>query len=462
MKANQKIIRGTVAAIAGAAAISMGIISTATPIMAANTISKETAKSIALKHAGINASQIYNFEIDLDNERNGVFYDVEFDSNGYEYEYRINASNASIVNVEKKALNKNTDVVYKNGAWTYVKNNRPDYSYSGFAKNPSGWWYIEKGKVSFRKNGVIHGTVNGISGWWNVKGSKVIFNNSVESNEHGWWVIRNGKVDFNYNGFAKNSSGWWWIENGKVTFRKNDVLYGTVEGKSGWWNVKGSKVIFNNSVEGNRHGWWVIRNGKVDFNYNGFANNSSGWWYIENGKVTFRKNDVLYGTVEGKSGWWNVKGSKVIFNNSVEGNRHGWWVIRNGKVDFNYNGFANNSSGWWYIENGKVSFRKNGIIKGTIDGRNSSWTVKNSKVVGESTPNKTNTNKAFIGAEKAKQISLSHAGLTTGSVWELKCDLDYENGTYIYEVEFKSGRYEYDYDIDAYTGKIIRSNKELD
>ena len=393
MKANQKIIWGTIAAIAGAAAISMGIISTATPIMAANTISKETAKSIALKHAGINASQIYNYEIDLDNERNGVFYDVEFDSNGYEYEYRINASNASIVNVEKKALNKNTDVVYKNGTWTYVKNNRPDYSYSGFAKNPSGWWYIEKGKVSFRKNGVIHGTVNGISGWWNVKGSKVIFNNSVESNEHGWWVIRNGKVDFNYNGFAKNSSGWWWIENGKVTFRKNDVLYGTVEGKSGWWNVKGSKVIFNNSVEGNRHGWWVIRNGKVDFNYNGFAKNSSGWWYIENGKV---------------------------------------------------------------------SFRKNGIIKGTIDGRYSSWTVKNSKVVGESTPNKTNTNKAFIGAEKAKQISLSHAGLTTGSVWELKCDLDYENGTYIYEVEFKSGRYEYDYDIDAYTGKIIRSNKELD
>ena len=393
MKANQKIIWGTIAAITGAAAISMGIISTATPIMAANTISKETAKSIALKHAGINASQIYNYEIDLDNERNGVFYDVEFDSNGYEYEYRINASNASIVNVEKKALNKKTDVVYKNGAWTYVKNNRPDYSYSGFAKNPSGWWYIEKGKVSFRKNGVIHGTVNGISGWWNVKGSKVIFNNSVESNEHGWWVIRNGKVDFNYNGFAKNSSGWWWIENGKVTFRKNDVLYGTVEGKSGWWNVKGSKVIFNNSVEGNRHGWWVIRNGKVDFNYNGFAKNSSGWWYIENGKV---------------------------------------------------------------------SFRKNGIIKGTIDGRYSSWTVKNSKVVGESNPNKTNTNKAFIGAEKAKQISLSHAGLTTGSVWELKCDLDYENGTYIYEVEFKSGRYEYDYDIDAYTGKIIRSNKELD
>ena len=393
MKVNQKIIRGTIAAITGAAAISMGIISTATPIMAANTISKETAKSIALKHAGINASQIYNYEIDLDNERNGVFYDVEFDSNGYEYEYRINASNASIVNVEKKALNKNTDVVYKNGAWTYVKNNIPDYSYSGFAKNPSGWWYIEKGKVSFRKNGVIHGTVNGISGWWNVKGSKVIFNNSVESNEHGWWVIRNGKVDFNYKKKKKNSSGWWWIENGKVTFRKNDVLYGTVEGKSGWWNVKGSKVIFNNSVEGNRHGWWVIRNGKVDFNYNGFAKNSSGWWYIENGKV---------------------------------------------------------------------SFRKNGIIKGTIDGRYSSWTVKNSKVVGESNPNKTNTNKAFIGAEKAKQISLSHAGLTTGSVWELKCDLDYENGTYIYEVEFKSGRYEYDYDIDAYTGKIIRFNKELD
>ena len=137
---------------------------------------------------------------------------------------------------------------------------------------------------------------------------------------------------------------------------------------------------------------------------NGFVKEGGQWNYYVNGK-TKTGHDIVYGTINGKSGWYYIAGGKADLKyTGVTNNKHGWWYVKNGKVDFGYNGFAKNSSGWWYIENGKVSFRKNGIIKGTIDGRYSSWTVKNSKVVGESTPNKTNTNKAFIGAEKAKQI----------------------------------------------------------
>ena len=32
----------------------------------------------------------------------------------------------------------------------------------------------------------------------------------------------------------------------------------------------------------------------------------------------------------------------------------------------------------------------------------------------------------------------------------------------VYEVEFESGAYDYEYDIDAKTGKILKSKKELD
>ncbi|MBR6823341.1 MAG: PepSY domain-containing protein [Clostridia bacterium] len=43
---------------------------------------------------------------------------------------------------------------------------------------------------------------------------------------------------------------------------------------------------------------------------------------------------------------------------------------------------------------------------------------------------------------------------------ELKCTLDKEDG--IYEVEFKYNGYEYEYDIDAVTGKILMTEKEKD
>ena len=207
---------------------------------------------------------------------------------------------------------------------------------NGFVKEGGQWNYYVNGKTKTGHD-IVYGTINGKSGWYYIAGGKADLKyTGVTNNKHGWWYVKNGKVDFGYNGFAKNSSGWWYIENGKVTFKKNDVLPGTVNGKNGWWNVKGSKVIFNTSVEGNSHGWWYIKNGKVDFSYTGLANNA-----------------------------------------------HGWWYLRNGKVDFGYTGFAKNSNGWWYVEKGNITFKKTGVVKGTVNGKNSSWNVKGSKMTSE-------------------------------------------------------------------------------
>ena len=273
-----------------------------------------------------------------------------------------------------------TDIVNMDGIWTYTKNCKPDYNYTCFAKNVNGWWYVENGIVTFGKNDVIQGTVDGTNAWWNVKGSKVLFNTTIENNRNGWWYIKDGKVDFGYTGYASNYNGWWYVEDGKVTFKRNDIIQGNVGGVNAWWNVKGSKVLFNTTIENNQNGWWYIKDGKVDFGYTGFAKNANGWWYVENGKVTFKRNDIIQGNVRGTNGWWNIKGSKVIFNTTIENNQNGWWYIKNGKVDFGYTGFAKNVNGWWYVENGKVTFKKNGRIKGNIEGINATWTVKNSKV----------------------------------------------------------------------------------
>lgn len=67
---------------------------------------------------------------------------------------------------------------------------------------------------------------------------------------------------------------------------------------------------------------------------------------------------------------------------------------------------------------------------------------------------------ADIGVEKAKEIALAHAGV--GSARFTKAKLDYENGIKVYEIEFKVGNMEYEYDINVSNGDIISSSAEID
>ncbi len=69
---------------------------------------------------------------------------------------------------------------------------------------------------------------------------------------------------------------------------------------------------------------------------------------------------------------------------------------------------------------------------------------------------------SFISINKAKQIALSHAGLNENDVSFKKVKLDKDEGIYEYEVEFYSGRFEYEYSINAKTGKIIDFEKDID
>jgi len=65
-----------------------------------------------------------------------------------------------------------------------------------------------------------------------------------------------------------------------------------------------------------------------------------------------------------------------------------------------------------------------------------------------------------ISADRAKQIALSHAGVSGASF--TKVELDTDDGVRVYEIEFKVGNVEYDYDIDATSGAILSSSSEID
>lgn len=67
-----------------------------------NIITKDEAKAAALKHAGLNTSDVKRIGIELDRERNGLVYEVDFDAGKYEYEYEINAENGKVIKSEKE------------------------------------------------------------------------------------------------------------------------------------------------------------------------------------------------------------------------------------------------------------------------------------------------------------------------------------------------------------------------
>jgi uncharacterized membrane protein YkoI len=45
---------------------------------------------------------------------------------------------------------------------------------------------------------------------------------------------------------------------------------------------------------------------------------------------------------------------------------------------------------------------------------------------------------------------------------KLSAELAHENGVTVYEVEFEADGYEYEYDVDAATGAVIKHEKEID
>ena len=67
---------------------------------------------------------------------------------------------------------------------------------------------------------------------------------------------------------------------------------------------------------------------------------------------------------------------------------------------------------------------------------------------------------AYIGVEAAKSAAFAHAGLDAAQVTMGEVDFDYEDGRMVYELEFYANGAEYEYDIDASTGAVVKSSQE--
>ncbi len=69
-------------------------------------------------------------------------------------------------------------------------------------------------------------------------------------------------------------------------------------------------------------------------------------------------------------------------------------------------------------------------------------------------PRKNTSSSTYIGKAKAKSIALKDAGVSASSATFTKTKLNYEDGIRVYEIEFYTNSAEYEYEINAKTGKI--------
>lgn len=68
----------------------------------------------------------------------------------------------------------------------------------------------------------------------------------------------------------------------------------------------------------------------------------------------------------------------------------------------------------------------------------------------------------YITAEAAQQAAFAHAGVAVSNAKVVRVKLDWDNGRAEYEVEFYVGNTEYDYEIDAVSGQVLKFDSELE
>ena len=69
-------------------------------------IGEEKAKQIAMQKAGVLEGELYGLEVEIEKDRKGIVYEVEFKSGIYSYSYDVDSVTGEIVDYEIDYSNK--------------------------------------------------------------------------------------------------------------------------------------------------------------------------------------------------------------------------------------------------------------------------------------------------------------------------------------------------------------------
>ena len=113
---------------------------------------------------------------------------------------------------------------------------------------------------------------------------------------------------------------------------------------------------------------------------------------------------------------------------------------------------------WIKASDGSIVKKEQDLIDPTISSAQKTTTPSTPQDTQQSTPAQTQQ----ISIDTAKATAVSHAGFQTADVTFSKAKLDHEDGRTIYEIEFFNNHVEYEYEIDAITGSVLKSDSDYD
>lgn len=64
-------------------------------------ISAKEAAAAALRHAGLKEESVRDLDVDLDRDNGRLIYEIDFNSNGTEYDYDVDAQTGDIISADK-------------------------------------------------------------------------------------------------------------------------------------------------------------------------------------------------------------------------------------------------------------------------------------------------------------------------------------------------------------------------
>ena len=123
------------------------------------------------------------------------------------------------------------------------------------------------------------------------------------------------------------------------------------------------------------------------------------------------------------------------------------------------------ASGQWerLINTSKTSYKASGLKKGTsyqfqvrpyrnaVDSR---YYGEFEDISAKTSSGSAASSSDILSKSKAQSIALADAGVSSSAAKFIRVELDRDDGTRVYEIEFTAGDLEYEYEINAVTGKI--------
>ena len=113
-------------------------------------------------------------------------------------------------------------------------------------------------------------------------------------------------------------------------------------------------------------------------------------------------------------------------------------------------------------ENSSESSTENNNVNTSQDNNANNAPNNNVNNLQDNNINNGQNNTGEISLDKAKEIALSHAGLSADQVTFVQANMDFDYGIQKYDIEFYCNGKEYDYEINAANGQIIQFDYDME